>query len=169
MFFFQYFRVIDQLVISSGTARSVCQILNDATLLVHFPFDKNQQLLDINNYNFIGYGSDIATFSSGHIQQPILFNSSMSYFQSACFPNIRTTYSYSISLWINPMSASAGVTIVYISSLQNGTSLPCYDLLALTSTGQIVAQLLYSSTNVTDFSGPILPNNTWTHFTLVHR
>lgn len=166
--FFLYCRLVDQLVISSGTVRSACQIFNDANLLVHFPFDKTQQLLDYSNYNFYGYALNTATFSSGRIQQAILFNSSTSYFQSQCFPTPRTTVTFSISLWINPMSVIGGGTIVHLSLLQNGTGTPCYDLLALTSTGQIVAQLLYSSTNVTDFLGPVLPNNTWTHLTLVH-
>lgn len=136
--------------------------------MVYFPFDKVQQLLDHSNYNNYGYASNVATFSAGLIQQAILFNSSTSYFQSQCFPSIRTTMPFSMSLWINPTSTTGGGTLVHLSFLQNGTGTPCYDLLALTSTGQVVAQLIYSATNVTDFQGPILPTNTWTHLTVVY-
>lgn len=74
---------------------------------------------------------------------------------------------FTMSLWLYPTGASGG-TIVHLSVLQNGTGTPCYDLLAMTSTGNIVVQLMTTVTNVTDLLGPILPNNTWTHIAVVY-
>ena len=163
-----YYRYVDQLTISAGTARSACQILNDVSLIAYFPFDQPNQVLDHSNNNFPGYISNVETLALGHRQQALLFNSSTSYFQSLCFPAIRTTMPFSVSLWIYPLSVTAGGTIVHLSTLQNGTGLPCYDLLALTSTGHIVFQLEYGSNNVTDIQGPIIKSNIWTHITLVY-
>ena len=142
--------------------------MNDATLLVYFPFDANNQLNDQSGYNNYGYTLNVTTFPSGRIQQALFFNTSASYFQSLYFPTTRTNMPFTISLWIYPTSVTSGGTILHVSSLQNGTGTPCYDLLALTSTGRIVAQLINSMTNVTDLQGPVLSNNIWTHVAVVY-
>lgn len=142
--------------------------MNDATLLVYFPLDATNQLNDQSGYNNYGFTSNVATFPSGRIQQALFFNTSTSYFQSLCFPSTRTTMPFTISLWIYPTSVTSGGTILHVSSLQNGTGTPCYDLLALSSTGHIVAQIIYSMTNITDLQGPVLSNNIWTHIAVVY-
>jgi Concanavalin A-like lectin/glucanases superfamily len=57
---------------------------------------------------------------------------------------------------------------MHLSSLQNGSGIPCFDLLALTSNGSIIAQAMISLTNTIDLQGPTLPLNTWTHLAVVH-
>jgi len=161
-FFFD--RRLDHFTISLGTARSTCQILNDATLIVYYPFDTTATYNDysVNLCNGIAY--DATLISAGHINQAISFNSSYSYFQSQCFPKLRTggNQEFSISLWIKPYSIGLGGTIVHSSTLSNGAG-TCYDILALTTNGTLVLQWMLPSTNVVNIQGDVIPANTWTH------
>lgn len=153
---------------SSGTARTACQILNDVTLIFYFKFDSDRQLLDDSTHNNYGYISNTYAMSNGHIKEALLFNTSTSYFQSQCLPSLRSTTVFTYSFWIYPMPGGNGGTLIHVSLYQNGSGTPCYDLLGLTSNGEIVMQLVPTPTNATDYRGPIIPVNTWTHIVLMH-
>ena len=81
---------------------------------------------------------------------------------------MRSAIYFTVSFWVYLNSNTDGGTLVHLSILATGTGVPCYNLLALTANGAIVAQLMNNVSNVDDYQGPVLPLNTWTHLALVH-
>jgi hypothetical protein len=162
------FRNIDLFTISAGVARSVCQVYNDATLTAYYPLDAAYTLADHGVNLFNGYASGTTVTSSGRVQEAIVFSQTTSCFQAACFTSTRASNSpFSVSLWINPTSLSGG-SIVHVSANQQGNGSYCFDLLALTSVGGVVAQLYQSALSTAVIDGPIVPVNTWTHLAVVY-
>lgn len=166
---FLYCRRIDQFTISAGYVRSACEILNDASILVYYPFSTTDTF---NDYGFNlcnGVASGTTPVSAGRVGQAIAFVSNASYFQSQCFPRTRSNYpAFTVSIWINPTSTTGGGSILHISSLSNGSGI-CYDLLGLTPSGAIVTQWITAGPSVNSISGPIIPANTWTHVAVVYQ
>jgi hypothetical protein len=166
---FLYCRRIGQFTISAGYVRSACEILNDASLVVYYPFSTTDTFNDYSVNLCNGIASGIAAVSAGRVGQAISFVSNTSYFQSDCFPRTRPNYpAFSVSMWINPTSITGGGSLVHISTLSNGNG-TCYDLLGLTSSGAIVAQWLNAWNNLNSTSGAIIPANTWTHIAVVYQ
>ena len=149
-------------------ARTSCQIYNDASLVVYYPFDTNDTYNDYGVNLCNGVASGTTTISNGRVGEAILFTSSGSYFLAQCYPKMRENdLSYSFSLWINPTSTTSGGSLVHISSNSDGTG-NCIDVLALTGTGDLVCQWMKSTTNVDSVQGPVIPANTWTHIAVVY-
>jgi len=170
IFLLSFSRRIDHLTISAGSVRSACEIYNDATLVAYYPFKTTGTFNDysVNLFNGMAYGT--TTLSEGPPSgQALYFSSSGSYFQAACFTSLEVAPEapFSISLWINPANITAGGSVVHISSLQNGSG-NCYDLLAFTSTGALVVQLMQTLAIVSGVQGPVIPTNTWTHVAVVY-
>ncbi len=169
IFVLLFYRKIDQLIISAGSVRTACEIYNDATLVAYYPFKTTATFNDysVNLFNGMAYGT--TTLSEGPPSgQALYFSSSGGYFQAQSFPCMQTaTFPFSISLWINPANITGGGSVVHISSLQNGSG-NCYDLLAFTSTGALVVQLMQTLAIVSGVQGPVIPTNTWTHVAVVY-
>ncbi|CAF1552412.1 unnamed protein product [Adineta steineri] len=160
---------IDHLTISAGVVRTNCQILNDASLVVYYPFNTTTTTWNDYSVNLCNGIASGVTISDGRVDQAISFQSSTSYFQSQCFPKMRNIdTSFSISLWINPTSLTSGGSLVHISTNTTGT-LYCYDLLAFTTTGALVLQWMPSTTTVSSTLGPVISINTWTHIAVVYN
>lgn len=156
-------------MISAGTARTACQIYNDAVLVAYYPFNSNGILNDysVNLYNGFAFG--VSNLAVGRIGSAAYFSTSTSFFQAKSLASLRSLNSpFSLSLWINPNNAGAGGTIVHVSISQNGNGSLCYDLLALTPTGNLLIQWMPSLSNVTGLLGPVIPSNTWTHVALAY-
>ena len=168
--YFCGFRYIDHLTISTGTARTECQVYNDATLVVYFPFDTIDPLLDRSVNLIHGIASGIKTGTAGRLQQAITFDSNTSYFQALCYPTMRYTgFALSVSLWVNPTAVIGGGSLVHVSVLQTGNGTTCYDILGFTATGVLAAQLLKSGTPpLASIESVVLPLNTWTHVAIVY-
>jgi hypothetical protein len=168
-FVLSFSRRIDHLTISAGSVRSACEIYNDATLVAYYPFKTTGTFNDysVNLFNGMAYGT--TTLSEGPPSgQALYFSSNGSYFQAECFTTMQIgTFPFSISLWINPANITAGGSVVHISSIQNGSG-NCYDLLAFTSTGALVVQLMQTAAMVDGVQGPVIPTNTWTHVAVVY-
>ena len=159
---------LDHFSISPGTVKTPCQIFNDATLIVYYPFDSYDTWLDRSVNLFHGYASRVTPITGGRVQQAISFETTISFYQALCFPTIRpASLPFSVSLWIQPMSGIASGSLVHISTLQNGTGSICYDLLGFTGSGALVAQIMSSSTLFT-ILGPVLPTDAWTHLAVVY-
>ena len=159
---------MDHLTISSGTVRSACQILNDASLVVYFPFSTTDSFNDYGVNLCHGIGSRVSIISSGRSGQAISFQSNNSYFQAPCFPRTRNgDDSFSLSMWINPTS-TAGGSLLHMSTLWSGNG-TCYDLLGLTASGDIVLQWMMSTGSVNYTQGPIVLPNIWTHIAVVYQ
>jgi len=109
------------------------------------------------------------TIAQGPVGEALYFSTSTSYFQSKCYPHPDYgTPPFTISLWVNPDSLTGGGSLVHSSNWQNGSGTNCFDILALTSTGTLVAQILISGGVVVNATqGPIIPANTWTHIAMV--
>ena len=150
-----------------GTA---CQIYNDASLLAFYPFDTTGTFSDYSANYINGISMSTTSLSKGRLNQAIYFASSPSFFQALSYATVRTlSAAFSFSLWVNPASVGSGGSLVHVSSLQNGSGIPCYDLLAFTSTGAVVAQVMLATYfNVSGTQGSILPINTWTHIAVIY-
>jgi hypothetical protein len=166
--FYFFCRRIDQFTISAGVARNACQILNDATLVVHYPFDTTGTFNDYGVNLCNGVSSGITTISAGRVNQAISFPLTTSYIQAPCFPKMRGgDASFSISLWVNPSSTTSGGTLVHMSTVTVGNGV-CYDHLVFTATGNLVVQWATTGPfTVTAAQGPVIPANTWTHVAVV--
>ncbi|CAF2924110.1 unnamed protein product [Rotaria sp. Silwood2] len=159
---------IDHFTISAGVARSACQIYNDATLIVYYPFDTVDTFNDYSVNLFNGIASGTTTISQGYFGQALYFSSNMSYFQAACLPTMDiSSPSFTFALWVNPATLTNGGSLIHVSNLQIGNGSLCYDLLAFTSTGDLVVQWLQSSLTITSIKGPVLSVNKWTHVVVV--
>lgn len=162
-------RRIDHFTISAGSARTSCQIYNDASLTAYFPFDTVGTWNDYSVNLFNGFSGSVTTISTGRVGQAISFSSNTSYFQSECFPSIETNDPpFTFALWINPSNRTNGGTIIHASNLQNGNGSGCYDILALTSSGALVAQVMQTPTIIYATQGPIISTDTWTHVAVLY-
>lgn len=160
-------RRIDHFTSSVGTARTTCQISNDASLVVYFPFDTIGTFNDYSVNVCNGIGLSVPIVSTGRINQAISFPANTSYFQANCFPKMRGNQNaYSFSLWINP-SSTIGGTLIHISS-NSGGNVTCYDALVFTVTGNLVMQWMLNTLVVVNVQGPVIPINTWTHIAVVY-
>jgi hypothetical protein len=63
---------------------------------------------------------------------------------------------------------SGGGSLIHISNSQYGNGTSCYDLLSLTSSGALVAQLMINTAAVNPTQGPVVPANTWTHVVVIY-
>ncbi len=169
LFLIFFCRRIDQFTITAGVARNACQILNDATLVVYYPFDTTGTFNDYGVNLCNGQSSGLTAISTGRVNQAISFTSSTSYFQSQCFPKMRGgDSSYSFSLWVNPNSVTGGGTLVHLSTGTNGFG-SCYDFLVFTATGNLVLQWMTTTPAAFSTQGPIISANTWTHVAVVYN
>ena len=159
-------RAIDQLVMSSGIA---CQVLNDATLLVCFPFDADQTLLDYGYKHFHEFTANSQIMSDSRMKEVLLFNTSTSYFQFLCFSSLRIHFIFTIAFWVYPIANGTGRTLVHLSSLQKGTGSPYHDLLGLTPSGRIAMQFVFNMKTRNVFQGHVIKMNTWTHIVVTHN
>ena len=90
-FILLFSRRIDHFTISAGVTRTACQINNDATLMVYYPFDSVATYDDysVNLYNAITSNTNL--ISNGRVGQVIYFSTNTSYLQVQGFPTIRNT------------------------------------------------------------------------------
>jgi hypothetical protein len=158
---------IDQVLLITQ-AKTVVEILNDATLVCYYSFDFNPYV-DSGPLGLNGSAVNVATTSAnGRINNAISFTSASSYFVIGGMTKLGSvTYSYSISIWIKPISLNGG-TIIHISRCgYNCTLYWCLAFIGLTSTGQISIQswssVLFSGYPLVSLTGPILSTNAWTH------
>ena len=84
------FSRVDHFLITAGTARTACQIYNDAALVAHFPFDSIGTWNDYTVNLFNGLSGSLTQLSVGRVGQAIYFGTSTSYFQSECFTSTQT-------------------------------------------------------------------------------
>ena len=90
--------MIDQFLITPQTAKSSCQIYNDALLVAYFPFDTNGTLNDRSASVSPGTSSG-TTITTGYVQEALLFSANTSsFFQSACFPYFRRSLTFTLLL-----------------------------------------------------------------------
>lgn len=136
--------------------------------MAYFPFDTNGTLND--HSAALNPGMSLGTsLVTGYVHEALLFSAtSSSFFQSACFPNLRRTTVFTLLLWVNPTNVTGGGTIVHMSSDQTGNGSVCYDLIGMTSNGTLVAQIAQNSTLTTAVSGPMLLPNVWTHLAVMY-
>lgn len=135
-------------------AKSSMEILDDATLVVHYSFDSN--LLDSGPMKINGTGVNIS-----FLNQTVEFSHFLSNVQATGFILLGTSnLSYSIVFWIYPYSTTTGC-LVYLST-QTIAPTWCLPLLGFSASGSIIAQQ-YNGSNVITITSETIPNATWTH------
>ncbi|CAF0986585.1 unnamed protein product [Rotaria sp. Silwood1] len=129
---------IDELTIANQ-AKSSCEILDDASLAACFMFDSGFELID-SGPNDLQSQSNASFVSSGHSQQAISFNRSVSsYSQTSSFTGLGTTNKpFTISLWIRPRNLTG--VVVHVSSTVSGGGW-CLPFIGFATNGSLVAQI----------------------------
>ena len=156
--------LIDELSITNRT-KTAEEILEDATLTVHFSFDDNsaydQGPLRING-SLVGN----STFTAGRVGQALeIQNVDPSYLKVQGLVLYGTSNRpHSFAIWMRP-KVQQQATVVYASSSLDGTgwALPVFQIMA-------TSQLISYSWNGTAISvtGPAVPTNSWTHATVTY-
>jgi hypothetical protein len=133
---------IDQVQVSSG-AKTACEILNDATLTAYYAFDVDTSYLD-SSINALQGTANLLINLPGRVNDAYSFQYEYSYFQSMAFTAYSQSEPFSVALWVKPFYVDGG-TLIHLSSNTDGTS-ACFDLLGFSSSGQLIGQLVNSST-----------------------
>ena len=164
---------IDHVSVTSS-AKTACQILNDATLTAYYPFDTTGSYLDYSMNILHGVTNSLITLT-GRVNQGYSFQNTLSYFQSSGFTAYSAAEPFTVSLWIKPYYVNGG-TLLHLSTGISGSSSACFDLLGFTSSGQIIGQLLkdtaaccVSGQQTANAAGSIIPVNIWTHVALTYN
>lgn len=151
---------LDQITLSNRV-KTPCEILNDASLVAHFPFDNtfadvgpNFLTGTINTQNNAGL-----SWVTGRVNNALRFNASVSYFQTCGLWSLGRGVPFSIAMWINPVYP--GGTLFHLSSSATGSGAWCLPMIGFSSNGSIVVQMWRGFT--VPLVGPILPVGNWTH------
>ncbi|CAF4472215.1 unnamed protein product, partial [Rotaria sp. Silwood2] len=173
---YYYFGYIDNLALTTR-AKSASEISDDATLMFYYSFDLPNpfygNLLSLfNNTAYWNYFTSYSNYLSistttGRVNQGIRPAITPSYFQMCCFYQMAmfNNKPYTFAIWIYPTSIAGGSIVhvsYYHSNSGSGTTCNGHDVLALTYSGQILAQL-YQSSSYQSYIGRRLSINTWTH------
>jgi hypothetical protein len=135
--------------------KSDIEILDDATLVVHYSFDSN--LLDSGPMKINGTGVNIS-----FVNQSLEFVFNSSNVQATGFTLLGTSNQpYSIALWIYPYSTMGG-RLVYLWTSTTSSSAWCLPLLGFSTSGSVMAQQ-YDGSNVISIRSEPIPPLTWTH------
>ncbi|UJR14353.1 hypothetical protein I4U23_001349 [Adineta vaga] len=172
---------IDQLQVS-GSAKTACQILNDATLTAYYAFDIGASYLDSSMNVFHGTSNLLITLS-GRVNHAYSFQYEYSYFQSQAFTAYDSNEPFSVALWVKPFVVNGG-TLIHLSTGNDGSSSACFDLLGFSSSGQLIGQLYEGydccvccvvnpliscpCQSLRNVAGPTMIVNTWTHIVLTY-
>ncbi|CAF0855664.1 unnamed protein product [Adineta steineri] len=142
-------------IMFTNRAKSYSEVLDDATLVVHYSFDSD--LLDSSSMRINGTGTNIL-----FVNQAIELSQNPSYVQASGLTLLgASNRAYSIALWIYPYSTNGGA-LVYLWPGATSSVNWCLPLLDLSTLGIVIAQQ-YDGINVITINGPSLPNGTWTH------
>ena len=155
---------IDQLAILSNTAKTAAQILDDATLAVHYTMDcLSSSSLDSGPNQIDGLAVGLRSGDGGRVGQSYLFDSSSAYFQVSGLVLLGESYSpFSFALWLRPItSVTNGGTILHLSSSIDGTGW-CLQLIGLSALGEIIINGFNASSTV-PLTGPVLVVDQWVH------
>ena len=148
--------LIDQVSLY-GYAKNATEILEDATLVIHYSFDADS-LEDLGPNKMIATMNN-ASFSNGSLS----FNGTRASIQISSFVLLGTTsLPFSFSLWIKPAVTNGG-TIVHasLSSSSNGGQW-CLPFLGFTSSNRVAAQTR-SANGTVSVTGPPIAALKWVH------
>ena len=141
-------------------AKNAAEILRDATLVAFLSFDSST-LIDSGPLKINGIGTNYAFTSAGRVSKALTLSTSNSYVQISGLRRLGTSgWPYSISIWVNPTSATGG-TIVHLSKTTSGASGWAIPMIGFTSSGRIAINS-WNGQSVS-LTGPIIPVKKWTH------
>jgi len=173
-----YSGYIDQLSVTMRV-KSPCEILQDASLVVYYPFDNT--ITDHGPNSIVGTLSSSGTsYVSGYNGSDALqLNSTGAYYQIPSLTALGiSNQAFSIALWVKPTAVSG--PLVHVSSAANGNSSFfaiyafyishigfggwCIPFLGFSSSGQIIANVPTSSSTIVSATGPVIQTAPfWTH------
>lgn len=144
----------------SGRAKSACEILDDASLAALYNFDNTLTLNDTGPNTLSSTFESVSFTSSGHLGNGLSFTNATSSLQISHLTGLGTVNkSFSISLWIRPVSLSG--TLVFVSQTASG-SIWCFSFMGFAANGSIVGQIWTSVARAV--YGPALnTSSTWHH------
>ncbi|CAF1316978.1 unnamed protein product [Didymodactylos carnosus] len=139
-------------------AKSSTEILTDATLVFYYSFDQPNPYYDNGQNRLNATVTYLLSSTSGHVGQAIRFTSTSSYLQIYCFTGVAwpSSKSLTFAMWLYPSSINGG-TLMY--------STQGYQMLGLTNSGQVAAQILdHTTVNTWQYIyGAFVVVNTWVH------
>ncbi|CAF0977161.1 unnamed protein product [Rotaria sordida] len=143
--------------------KTACEILQDATLVVYYPFENS--IIDQGPNFIMGTLSNSGTtYVSGYVGSYALqLSTTGAYFQVPSLTGLGTSnQGFSIALWVKPSAISG--PLVHVSSTTTGYGSWCVPFLGFSSSGQIVANIWTSSGTIVSATGPVLQTTPfWTH------
>ena len=144
---------IDQVSITYRV-KTADEILDDASLVAYYSFDCGSTL--DSGPNLLHGNAAEQTMVTGRVNDALFFNSSNAFFQTPAFLAFGVAnQSFSISLWMKPLSLMG--VLVHVSNQSTGNGW-CVPMLGFNSSGTLVAQVPFSS--VTE---SLVGVNVWTH------
>lgn len=144
----------------SGRAKPACEILDDASLAALYTFDNSLILNDSGPNTLSSTFQSVSFISSGHLADALSFTNATSSLQISHLTGLGTVdKSFSISLWIRPVTLSG--TLVFVSQTSIG-SIWCFSFIGFAANGSIVGQMWTSVARAV--YGPALnTSSTWHH------
>ena len=166
-------------------AKNASEIIDDATLVVHYSFDDaGNSTLDSGPLGINAMvGNNIYSQSNGYMSRCLLFSglSPSSFVQMSGLRRLGTqNYSFSFALWLKPTSVNNG-TIVHLSSNTQGTGwcgksiinlfllyshilflMSVVTLMGFSARGQLVNSIR-TTTSLVNITSMVLPTHSWTH------
>jgi Concanavalin A-like lectin/glucanases superfamily len=154
--------------------KTAAQVLDDAAHVVYYKFDTTPGLtIDSGPLYITGISNGVSLSSSpAKANQSLYFPSGTNYYQFQGLTYFGNSgWSYSISLWIYPLSQSGG-TIVHASGGYGtdgvGTSGWCLPMLGFSSSGVLYAQSASSTSTLIVLAGPTVSLNSWTYVAITY-
>ena len=122
---------MDSLSIYTDRAKSRCEIVNDATLLSYFSWDKNESLTDNSPNQIQTWVRGTPSIGPGYKNQGLVLSSEGSHLTINAYPILGfQNQPFSTSIWVKPTSWTG--TIIHTSTRPEGNDI-CYPLLGLNS------------------------------------
>lgn len=154
---------LDQILYSYRT-KTANEILDDATLVVHYRFRSGELLIDSGPNKINGtVGGSAVSVPSGVVDQAIDFPLNVSYFSISGLVLLGTSdWSFSISLWYKQSSLGSGGLSVHVSSGSGGVGwCPLY--FTSDSNGALSMVFRVRVSMAYHIPGPVMPIGVWNH------
>ena len=153
---FYFDGLIDQVSLF-GYAKNVSEILEDATLVLHYSFD-GLPLEDLGPNKMVGTINN-GTLSNGSLS----LNGTRASIQISSFVLLGTSsLPFSFSLWINPTVTNCGTILHASVNSSSNSGQWCLPFLGFTSSDRVAAQTRSASGTVS-VTGPVISTHQWVH------
>ena len=157
---------LDQ-ILYTPRAKTSTELLDDATLVLYYPFRSSEPLLDSGPNNIIATFNTIATISSGVADQAIYLNTNTSYFRATNLVRLGTSdWPFSLAFWYKRDVSTINVPLIRLSTTLTGNGGWCPLYFALDNSGALGVSFRVRVSFLYTMNGISITAGTWYHFAL---